>query len=608
GVFINGNTAAIKETTASLKAGLNKIDIAFDIDNPKLWWTHGLGEAYQYDVQVKLMQGNDVIDQLGRRVGIRTIKLVQKPDTIGTSFYFEVNGIPVFMKGSNYIPPDNLNAGVGVDRYKNVIKAATDANMNMLRVWGGAIYEDDVLYELCDENGILVWQDFMFACSMYPGDKEYLDNVRLEAEENVKRLRNHPSLALWCGNNENLVAWHKWGWQKEYKISAEDSATIWHAYEKTFYDILPNAVKKYNSQIAYWPSSPSSSYYELPNTKSGDAHYWDVWFGSLPLSSYNDSTGRFISEYGLQSFPAFKTYKSFTAPEDWDIHSALTENRQRSNMKWIAKDFNGNDMIERYIAMEYKKPKDFKSLIYVSQLLQSLAVKTAIESHRRKMPYCMGSLYWQIDDCWPTMSWSSMDYYFRWKALHYDIKKAFSEILVSPIIEKGIFKVYIVSDKLEPVDATLRLKLMDLSGKELLANDFKVTIKANGSQVYFSIPESEILKGVNKNKVLLSAEVIGGDKILADNIFYFTNPKNLTLTKPVVRKKIARINNGYSIELSSSVLAKDIYLSSENTEGFFTDNYFDLLPGKKVTIEYISDVSQEEFEKDLQIISLIDSY
>ena len=258
--------------------------------------------------------------------------------------------------------------------------------------------------------------------------------------------------------------------------------------------------------------------------------------------------------------------------------------------------------------MEYKKLADFKSLIYVSQLLQSLAVKTAIESHRRKMPYCMGSLYWQIDDCWPTMSWSSMDYYFRWKALHYDIKKAFSEVLVSPVVENGIFKAYIVSDKLETVDATLRLKLIDFSGKELFAKDFKVMIKANGSQVYFSMSESEMLKGINKNKILLSAEVMSNDKILADNIFYFTNPKNLAFSKPVIQKKITKTEKGLSIELSSDRLAKDVYLSSENSEGFFSDNYFDLIPGKKVTINYTSEVLQTDLEKDLQVISLTDSY
>ncbi len=588
-----------------LSPGLNTVILDFEIKNPKLWWTNGLGEAHLYKLIGRLNIGDNSIDETHTNIGIRTLKLIQKKDSLGRSFYFELNSVPVFMKGANYIPNDNFLPSVSAKEYEEVIQAAVDANMNMLRVWGGGIYENDIFYDLCDKYGILVWQDFMFACAMYPGDDAFVENVKNEAIQNVIRLRNHPCVALWCGNNEIDAAWGYgtdggWGWKE--RFSKEIQENIWNDYKKIFYDILPNTVKQYNNEIYYWPSSPMAgpnkrAFYEAT---SGDIHYWGVWHGKEPFESFKLKIGRFMSEYGFQSFPEFKTVKAYTIPEDWDIRSEVMNAHQRSGK--------GNELINTYMNWYYKNPKDFESFLYMSQVLQAEGLKTAIEAHRRKKPYCMGTLYWQLNDCWPVASWSSIDYYRRWKALHYFVKKAYNEILVSPTEDDGVFSIWIISDKLELVEAKLDLDLIDLSGNILFQKKITVSINANSSQCFFKKNTKELLSGIDKKNVVLIVKVSKDDKILSTNLHYFVPIKDIDLPVPKITKNIETSKNSYVIALNTDKLAKNIYLHIDEYEGFFSDNYFDLIPGETTNIYYFTQEKITDFENKLKIISVVDSY
>ena len=389
------------KSTADLQSGSSMVEVDFSIDKPELWWTNGLGGHKLYKVEVRMLSGDKILQSVSKRIGVRTLELVQEKDSVGHSFGFKLNGVPVFMKGANYIPSDIFLTRNTIANYKRVVADAINANMNMFRVWGGAIYESDELYDLLDENGILAWNDFMFACNLQPDDSMHLQNIKKEAEYNVKRLRNHPSVALWCGNNENLIAWNTWGWNK--RFSEKDAASMWRVYQDIFYKILPEAVEKYHPEVSYWPSSPQTIDNKVSDRLSGDEHDWTVWFGNVPFSSYSQKVARFVSEYGLQSFPEMKTIRAFGSESDLTYRSPVMEHRQRSNMPWIAPGFNGNEMIKSYINRYYKSPENFESFIYLSQVMQAEGVKYAIETHRRNRPHCMGSLYWQINDCWPTM-------------------------------------------------------------------------------------------------------------------------------------------------------------------------------------------------------------
>ena len=319
GIYMDNKQSDISYHNVSLEPGMNEVEIPVTFIEPKLWWPNGLGEQPLTDVNFQLKIMDEVVDEKAERIGIREVKLVQKPDEHGKSFHFEVNGIPVFMKGANYIPPHNLNPTVTTAQYEMVLDAALAANMNMLRVWGGAIYENDEFYRLCDEKGILIWQDFMFACAMYPATEDFFESVKHEAIDNIKRLRNHASLAMWCGNNENLTAWHKWNWQQTHNLSPEDSADLWHGYEKVFYDILPNAIKTYDPGKFFWPSSPASDINVLANHTSGDEHDWRIWFQQAPFKTYGENTARFVSEYGLQAYPDMKTIRAFANEDERDM-------------------------------------------------------------------------------------------------------------------------------------------------------------------------------------------------------------------------------------------------------------------------------------------------
>ncbi|RLD87646.1 MAG: glycoside hydrolase family 2 protein [Bacteroidetes bacterium] len=571
-VQVYRDSVLLREESVILHEGVNQYLMYDNIVAPELWWPNGMGEPHLYHYKAVVRAENKTSDSIIIATGLRNIEVVQRTDSVGKSFYFKVNGVPVFAKGANYIPPDNFLPRVTDGKYQQIIADAKDANMNMIRVWGGGTYEKDLFYKLCDKNGIMVWQDFMFAGNMYPGDLAFMANIKQEAEESVIRLRNHPSIVLWCGNNEIDEAWHNWGWQKQYGYSKKDSAKLWNAYLEIFENVLPAVVEKYTSGTFYWPSSPSIGWGRQEAYKQGDVHYWGVWWGRAPFENYEKKIGRFMSEYGFQGMPEMKTIEEFTLPEDRRLESKVLNVHQKHPFGWEA--------IREYMERDYPVPEDLEDYDYVSQLLQSEGVGMAIEAHRRAKPYCMGTLYWQLNDCWPVVSWSSVDYYGRWKALHYTVRRAYAPAIVS-FDEKGdSIEIWVVNDNLKSGKAKLSWKLMNFSGALLKEADRQIAMKANFSQIGFAI-HNRLLTKYDSSSVFIHARLTdSNDSLLAETNHFFAKPKNLKLMNPDISVNLKKVTGGYLLFLKSNVLAKDVQLSTA-ANGFFEDNCFDLLPNEE---------------------------
>ncbi|HEV2763688.1 MAG TPA: glycoside hydrolase family 2 protein, partial [Pyrinomonadaceae bacterium] len=593
---VNGRSVAARRDVR-LRPGLNKLTADFRIRNPALWWPAGMGRQPLYTLRARLFVGGKQLDERSARVGLRTVEVRQRPDQWGKSFEFVVNGVPVFAKGGNWIPADSFPTRVTRERYRQLLESARDANMNMLRVWGGGIYEADDFYELCDELGLLVWQDFMFACSMYPGDERFLENVRAEAVDNVRRLRNHPSVVLWCGNNEVETAWQHWGWKQNLP------AKLWDDYLKLFHGVLPEVVAEHDPARAYWPSSPSSNLEDDPDSRRvGDVHYWEVWHASKPFEEYEKQFPRFMSEYGFQSFPSIETVKSYASPADYDIQSAVMLAHQKHPR--------GNQLIREYMLREYPEPKDFESFLYVSQVLQAEGIRLGTEHFRRIRPRNMGALYWQVNDCWPVASWSGMDYFGRWKALHFYARRFFADLLLSPDEENGELKFYVVSDRTARTPAALRVRLMDFEGRTLSERTESVDVAPLQSRSYLGLRLNELLNGRDPSKVFLHGELSVAGKVVSANTHFFRPYKELSMPPATVSAEVTAARGASVITLTTGRLARAVHLSAGGLDGTFSDNYFDLLPGRRVSVTFRprSRVTTEEFRKRLRVRSLADAF
>ena len=587
--------AAKSEVT--LTRGSNRLALDFVIPHPALWWPNGLGAHPLYTFKARLVMDGQLADQTTTRTGLRSVELRQERDQSGKSFTFVINGVPVFAKGGNWIPADSFPTRITKDKYRQLLESVRDTNMNMLRVWGGGIYERNDFYDRCDEMGILVWQDFMFGCSLYPGDQAFLDNVRQEAIDNVKRLRNHPSIVIWVGNNEIESGWNHWGWKEKLP------ATLWDDYLKLFYGVLPEVCSSLDPSRPYWPSSPSSNLEDDPESqKMGDLHYWQVWHASSPFSEYEKQFPRFMSEYGFQSFPQIETVNTYTVASDRDIKSPVMMAHQRHPR--------GNQLIREYMLREYLEPKDFESFLYVSQVLQAEGIKIGAEHLRRIRPHNMGSLFWQIDDCWPVASWSSIDYTGRWKALQYYARRFYSEILLSPHEDNGNIDFFVVSDRLRPTIAQLKLSLLDFDGHTLWNQQQDIEVAPLTSKSYLTVPISTMLAGKDAKAVFLFAELVVGGKTVTSNEHFFQPYKNLSLPRPQVSADVVPTRTGFKIILSSDKVARSVYLSAPGYTGFFVDNYFDLIPGRNVEVEFRTSVAigLSAFRNQLTIRTMADSF
>lgn len=608
---------AFAKQKVALHRGLNEIALPYTISNPRLWWTNGLGEPHLYTLQTKVEMeiSSSMVLNASLKVGLRSVQLHREPDADGKgeAFYFTLNGKKVFMKGANYIPCDVFLPRVTDSIYRRTIADAVAVNMNMIRVWGGGVYEDNCFYELCDEHGILVWQDFMFACSMYPADEAFLENIRQEAIDNVRRLRNHPCIALWCGNNEVLDAWANWGWKRRSEQRGGGQAErLWEEHKAIFFKTLPEVVAKYAPQTQYQPSSPYAREDGIRDFTRGDYHYWEVWHGQKPISEYNRVRARFFSEYGMQSFPELTTIKQFAPdPKDWDTASDVMMAHQRGGT-------HANKLIERYLDTEYGRPIGFDTLLYVGQLMQGDAMKTAVEAHRRDKGYCWGSLVWQINDCWPVASWSTRDYYGRWKAAHYMLRQAMADILVSPIQrEDSMLCINIVNDRLSPVRGQLTVEVWTASECRYRINQ-RVSVEANSAIDVWKMPTRQLLAhaGVKENETIIHAEFRPEDKAQSayTNNYTLVCPKELKLNPPHIKWTIdnsahrdacrAKQDKNGQLTISSDHYARGIFLYLDGDGNHhFSDNYFDLLPGEERTIEVTTTLPFAEMTHNLRIMA-----
>ncbi len=569
-------TAEQKQVT--LQPGQNTITIPTEIQQPRLWMPNGWGEAALYDVEVTVKVNDIAVAQEAKRVGLRDIKVVMEDDKDGKSFYFMVNGQLMFAKGANFIPNDALLPNVTPERYQRLMQDVKDANHNMIRVWGGGIYEDEAFYNAADEMGILVWQDFLFACTTYPSDPNFLRRVREEAEYNIKRLRNHASLAMWCGNNEIYEGMRYWGWSKKYKNPA-----IWEemkaGYDKLFRQLLPEMVAQYDSGRFYMHSSPYEANWGRPDSwKIADSHNWGIWYGQKPFETLDTEIPRFMSEYGFQAFPEMKTIATFAEPKDYALESDVMNAHQKATI--------GNALIKKTMALYYDVPEDFEELVYKGLVLQGFGIRHGIEAHRRNRPYCMGSLYWQLNDSWPVVSWSGIDYYGNWKAMHYQAKRACAPLLLNAIKEGESLNIYILSDELNGhKDATLYVRLMDFNGKVLHKESAKVSVSGNTSALLHRMDYTTMAKAPERTFLLMTLKSKDG-KTLSKEIYYFNYPKDQQLPEADIRYKVKQFDGKCEVTLHTKQLVRDVFVEIPIQGARFSDNFFDMLPGetKKVTI------------------------
>ncbi|MGD0569066.1 MAG: glycoside hydrolase family 2 protein [Candidatus Sulfotelmatobacter sp.] len=608
-------TAADGTQTVQLSAGINHLSFPVRIAAPKLWYPVGYGAQSRYRFSAQIFVGPDRVgpDRIGRenaaraetKTGLRSIELRRAADQWGKSFEFLVNGIPVFAKGADVIPFDSFPNRVTPEIHRNILQAARDAHMNMVREWGGGYYESDDFYDICDELGIMVWQEFMFGGDMIPGDAPFQENVRQEAIDQIKRLRDHPSIVVWCGNNEVETGWWHWGDRQEFKasISPDTRDRVWQDYVVMFADILKSAVAEYGDPVPYTPSSPSANFEEIPdNQHNGDMHYWAVWHQQAPASDYTLQFPRFMSEYGFQSFPEMRTIRTYAHdPGDFDIRSTVMQAHQKNK--------GGNERILTYMLREYREPKDFASFVYLSQVQQAEIIKIGAEHLRRQRPRTMGSLYWQLNDCWPVASWASIDYYGRWKALHYYARRFYDDVLISPFLKDDKVDVYVVSDKLQALAGTIHTRLLDFSGNVLLEQTKDVQVPAQSNAIYFSVDKAALAAKGDLRKSFLVFDLDVAGKRVSRNLIFFDAMHSLDLpVAPKIDATLSKAGEDYTVTLKSAKLARNVYVSFGDLEVQSSDNYFDLLPGEPVTIRLKTSAAREQLKAALTTMSLTEAF
>lgn len=581
-----------------LRPGENTVSLPVMIDNPHLWMPNGWGEPslYKFTASVSV-DGVEVASQ-ERQVGLRSIRVVMEDDEHGKSFYFEVNGHPMFAKGANFIPDDALLPNVTTERYKRIFEDVKAANMNMLRVWGGGIYEDDKFYDEADRNGILIWQDFLFACTTYPHDPLFLKRVEAEAEYNIKRLRGHASLAMWCGNNEIYEGVRYWGWKNKY--TSEAFAEMNRGYDILFRQLLPDMVKRFDSDRFYMHGSPYEANWGRPESwKIADSHNWGTWYGRKPFESFDSEIPRFMSEYGFQAFPEMKTIRTFAEEKDFELESPVMNAHQKATI--------GNALIKQTMGLYYKVPAKFEDLVYVGLVLQGQGMRHGIEAHRRNRPYCMGSLFWQLNDSWPVVSWSSIDYYGNWKAMQYQSQRAFAPVLINAIKEGDDLCVYLISDELQDRDdVRLTVELMDFDGKSHGKWTHNGKLSANTSMLFLKKRVDEFLSKQDAATSFLRFTLKAKNGAsLADEVFYFAYPKDQKLPEARIETSVKRRGEAIEMTLKADKLARDIFIEVPVQGVRFSDNFFDLLPGqrKKITITSPEGYSLKDFTFTLHQLS-----
>lgn len=573
--------------------------VDFVIENPKLWWPNDYGDQPLYIVRTTLLDEDGTsLESITRRIGLRTLTISQEKDEWGNEFAFCVNGVKIFTRGGNYIPDDCLYTRITEKKLDYILESCRRAHFNCVRVWGGGYYPSDAFYDLCDEKGLIVWQDLMYACNVYDVTDAFAENCRQETYDNVRRLRHHASLGLWCGNNEIESAWDHWGdFQKETPYLRADY----------FEEVLPKAVQEADGETFYWHSSPSSGgCFDNPDDANrGDTHYWDVWHGQKPFTDYRKYFFRFCSEFGFQSFPCAKTVNSFTLEDDRNIFSRVMESHQKNDA--------ANGKMLYYLSENLRYPKDLTHLLYASQVLQGMAIKYGVDHWRRNRGRCMGTLYWQINDDWPAPSWSSIDYFGRWKALHYMAQKFYAPHAVSMTLEDHRCHVYFSNESFETTEYSLTLSIRDLSGNVL------ETYETKGNSPAFSAIETAVVDICSwedqKDDVFLEAVIHTKDQKVLKDVETLVPYKYLNLKNPVISTEAEETNDAFILHISSDCFAPFVALDFDDADVIFSDNFFHLTDKtvqdiivKKEDILQGHFENAEDFRKRLQILSLGTSY
>ncbi len=559
-----------------LEKGKNYYSFPFEMLNPKLWYPNELGEQNFYTFNLKMIDDDKdkIIEERNITMGIRTVEMVEEPDSIGTAFYFKVNGIPLYMKGANYVPEEMITSWMSREKTKKLLEQCVgNAHMNMLRVWGGGIYPPDYFYEICDSLGILVWQDFMFAGSTYPYSDEFIGNVREEAKKQVIRYKNHPSLALWCGNNEISEGYYNWGWQQSMNWSDEDYKEMKDGYDKLFEEMLDEVVGTYDKSRPYWPSSPKNGWGRAASLTEGDVHYWGVWWGELPYEMYREKVGRFNSEFGYQSYPSMTTLKMID--ENLDFSNEVIQAHQKHNR--------GEKLIMDHVVKYYGEPKDFEDYVYLSQLSQALGMNIAISAQRASRPRSMGSLYWQLNDAWTSISWSSIDYLGNKKAFHYKLDEIYAPILLGlNDFGNDMYNIWISNDLQRDIDGRVRIIVEDMQGNQMFAFSETVGVKANSG---YRLPNNISINTFNKKKSECYARIIfmEEDTVLSERLHFFTYPKDLELIETEINPNISFRDGKYYIEFKTDVFVKDLFIEA-SVPGDFSKNFFDVIPNVTQTV------------------------
>ena len=486
--------------------GKNFVKIPFELKNANLWWPNEMGEQNMTDFEINIYKNDKLVDTKKVTTGVRQIELIEEPDSIGCAMYFKVNGKKVYIKGANYVPEEMIETWMSREKTVKLLAECVPAHFNMLRVWGGGIYPPDYFFDVCDSLGIMVWQDFMFAGTTYPYSDEFLNNVKEEAIQQVIHYQNHPSLALWCGNNEVSEGYVNWGWQKSMGWSDDDYAEMKRGMDTLFGDIFSQVVDTYDGTRSYWPSSPKNGWGKPESLTEGDVHYWGVWWGEQPYEMYLEKVGRFNSEFGYQAYPNIETKHQ--------KHPRGEELIQKHIKRYICRDISGNiSTRDQYV--------------YYSQLSQAYGIGLAIEAQRAAKPYSMGSLYWQLNDAWPVISWSSIDYEGNKKILHENLTELYAPILIGVLPKTdGNFTVYAVSDLYREINANLVLNVKNFDGQTLKSYSENILIPENGC-IHLSLDVNDFVKDFKKNDIYIEMQLIENDEVIAKRNQYLVYPKYL---------------------------------------------------------------------------------
>lgn len=555
-----------------IKSGSVSSEWVINVDDARLWWPKGQGEQEMYEDVWTLTDGQGYIyDKKIVRFGIRTSELIQEKDEVGMSYEIKVNGRTIFCKGGDYIPQDIFPSRVTDDQIKIMVEDMAAANFNMVRVWGGGYYPDEVFYEKCDELGLMVWQDFMFACAMYPGDEDFLANVKEEFDYQIPRISSHPSVVLFNGNNEVDVAWKNWGFQARYLIVGKEAKKIETDYKRLFQNFIPDRIQHW-TKVPYIHTSPLSNWGKEDFYNHGSQHYWGVWHGKDPIEDFGKKSGRFNAEYGFQSFPQMSTIHTFAGKKDWDLESDVMKHHQKSYV--------GNGMMLKHAKILYGQPKTFEQFVYYSLVTQAKAVGIAIGAHRATAPRCMGTLYWQVNDCWTAPSWSSVDYFGNWKPLHYQAQRDYAEVtVVEKIDELNKEKYFLVSTNPNLTDFKIMARVFNLKGEMLIKKEESTTVLMNNSsEVLIFLQES---KYATEN-FIIQVEISSGSEMIQTRIFsHLPNKYKMSSCSAVdysIEYNDDKMNSGM-IVLEATEFLQNLFISGRNNNLRIQNNFIDVLPG-----------------------------